>query len=98
MRRVSRSFRRVRTSSSARSRRVRVRRGRPATSLSDAARALIDGATSAGVRRLIVVGGAGSLEVAPGVRLVDTPGFPAEYKSESLDQADVARRLSHCRR
>lgn len=36
-----------------------------------------------GVGRLLVVGGAGSLEVAPGVDLVDTPGFPAEYKAEA---------------
>ena len=38
----------------------------------------------AGVPRLLVVGGAGSLEVAPGVALVDTPDFPAAYKVESL--------------
>ena len=63
--------------------------GRPATSLATAARALIEGATRAHVPRLIVVGGAGSLEVAPGVRLVDAPGFPEEYKSESLNQADA---------
>ncbi|AXA89709.1 NAD(P)-dependent oxidoreductase [Massilia sp. YMA4] len=34
----------------------------------------------AGVPRLLVVGGAGSLEVAPGVQLVDTPQFPAQWK------------------
>ena len=33
-----------------------------------------------GVKRLLIVGGAGSLEIAPGVQLVDTPGFPPEYK------------------
>jgi putative NADH-flavin reductase len=33
-----------------------------------------------GVKRLLVVGGAGSLEVAPGVQLLDTPQFPAQYK------------------
>jgi len=32
------------------------------------------------VPRLLVVGGAGSLEVAPGLQLLDTPQFPAEYK------------------
>jgi putative NADH-flavin reductase len=32
------------------------------------------------VQRLLVVGGAGSLEVAPGVQLLDTPQFPAAYK------------------
>jgi uncharacterized protein len=30
-----------------------------------------------------VVGGAGSLEVAPGVKLIDTPQFPAAYKAEA---------------
>lgn len=34
----------------------------------------------AGVPRLLVVGGAGSLYVAPGVQVLDTPQFPAEYK------------------
>jgi len=38
----------------------------------------------AGVPRLMVVGGAGSLEVSPGVQLVDTPQFPAVYKAEAL--------------
>ena len=47
-------------------------------------RAIIDGTKQAGVRRLLVVGGAGSLFVAPGVQLVDTPQFPAEYKQGAL--------------
>ncbi|ASG23392.1 NAD(P)-dependent oxidoreductase [Nitrospirillum viridazoti] len=38
---------------------------------------------TAGVRRLLMVGGAGSLEVAPGVALIDTPEFPAAYKAEA---------------
>ena len=50
----------------------------------------IDAATAiaatkqAGVPRLLVVGGAGSLEIAPGKALVDTPEFPAAYKAEAL--------------
>lgn len=36
---------------------------------------------SAGIARLLVVGGAGSLEVAPGVQLIDTPHFPEQYKA-----------------
>ncbi|MEO6973083.1 MAG: NAD(P)H-binding protein, partial [Rhodoferax sp.] len=40
----------------------------------------------AGVPRLLWVGGAGSLEVAPGVQLVNTPNFPAAYKDEALGQ------------
>ena len=34
-----------------------------------------------GVKRLIVVGGAGSLFIAPGVQLIDTPEFPADWKA-----------------
>lgn len=35
------------------------------------------------VPRYLVVGGAGSLEVAPGVQLVDTPNFPQAYYDEA---------------
>ena len=47
------------------------------------AETLIGAAKDSGVSRYLVVGGAGSLEVAPGVRLVTTPGFPAAYKAEA---------------
>jgi hypothetical protein len=57
--------------------------------LADAARSLTDGLRRAGVRRVVIVGGAGSLEVAPGVRLVDTPGFPEESRPESIQAADA---------
>ncbi|WP_433468372.1 NAD(P)-dependent oxidoreductase [Spirillospora sp. CA-128828] len=50
-------------------------------------RSVLDALRRAGVRRLVVVGGAGSLEVAPGVRLVDTPEFPDLYKNEALAAA-----------
>jgi putative NADH-flavin reductase len=49
----------------------------------DAATA-IAAAKQADVPRLLVVGGAGSLEIAPGKALVDTPEFPAAYKAEAL--------------
>jgi putative NADH-flavin reductase len=45
-----------------------------------AARALIAGVKAAGIPRLLIVGGAGSLEVEPGVQLVDTPQFPAAWR------------------
>lgn len=41
---------------------------------------LLTALKTAGVPRLLVTGGAGSLEVAPGVRLIDTPAFPEEFK------------------
>jgi putative NADH-flavin reductase len=37
----------------------------------------------AGVKRLLVVGGAGSLEASPGIQLFDTPTFPETAKRES---------------
>jgi len=43
-------------------------------------RSIVEAAKKAAVPRLLVVGGAGSLEVAPGVQLIDTPNFPAQYK------------------
>jgi putative NADH-flavin reductase len=43
-------------------------------------RSVQEAVKQAGVKRLIVIGGAGSLEITPGVQLVDTPQFPAEYK------------------
>jgi uncharacterized protein len=46
-------------------------------------------AGSVGPTRLIVVGGAGSLQAAPGLRLVDTPEFPQVYKPEALASARV---------
>ena len=50
------------------------------------AQSVIDATKKAGVQRLINVGGAGSLEVAPGVQLVDTPNFPAEWKAGANEQ------------
>ncbi|MBS0365464.1 MAG: NAD(P)-dependent oxidoreductase [Proteobacteria bacterium] len=46
--------------------------------------ALISAIKAAGVPRLLVVGGAGSLEVAPGKALVTTAGFPEVFKPEAL--------------
>jgi putative NADH-flavin reductase len=46
-------------------------------------RKLIEAVRGAGVTRYLVVGGAGSLEVAPGRKLIDTPEFPAAYRAEA---------------
>lgn len=40
---------------------------------------IVEGTKKAGVRRLLIVGGAGTLFVAPGLRLVDTGNLPAEW-------------------
>lgn len=44
---------------------------------------------ASGVKRLFIVGGAGSLEIKPGVQLVDTPDFPKEYKEGALAARDA---------
>lgn len=54
---------------------------------SDAAK-LIGAVKQAGAPRYLVVGGAGSLEVAPGVKLFDTPGFPKIYEEEARKGGD----------
>lgn len=48
---------------------------------------IISASKAAKVARLLVVGGAGGLAVAPGVQLIDTPQFPAQWK----DTAEGAR-------
>jgi putative NADH-flavin reductase len=54
---------------------------------------LLGGLAQANVKRLLVVGGAATLEVAPGVQLLDTPGFPEAYKPEALGGRDFLNRL-----
>ncbi|QDX97975.1 NAD(P)-dependent oxidoreductase [Pectobacterium carotovorum subsp. carotovorum] len=44
---------------------------------------LIAAVKAAGVKRYLVVGGAGSLEIAPGQRLIDQPNFPDAYRPEA---------------
>ncbi|AYH42147.1 NAD(P)-dependent oxidoreductase [Azoarcus sp. DN11] len=52
-------------------------------------RSIIAAAKQARVPRLLVVGGAGSLEVAPGVQLVDTAEFPAAWKGTAEGARDA---------
>ncbi|CRM73998.1 Putative NADH-flavin reductase [Pseudomonas sp. 24 E 13] len=47
------------------------------------ASAVLGPVKKAGVKRLLVVGGAGSLLLPDGSRVIDSPGFPAEYKAEA---------------
>lgn len=48
------------------------------------AEAIITATKEAGVRRLLAVGGAGSLEISPGKQVIDQPGFPEEWKPGAL--------------
>ena len=55
----------------------------------DAMRSLVAAVQRAGTIRLVAVGGAGSLEVSPGVRLVDTPAIPDQWKGLALAHAEA---------
>jgi uncharacterized protein len=57
--------------------------------------ALVEPLRRAGVRRVMIVGGAGSLYIAPGQRVLDLPDFPDAYKPEATAGAaflDALRR------
>ena len=56
-------------------------------------RSIIAAAKEARVPRLLVVGGAGSLFVAPGVQLVDTPEFPAQWKGTAEGAREALKLL-----
>jgi putative NADH-flavin reductase len=66
-------------------------RGLAAPSLAENSRALIAGLRKAGVKRVLYVGGASSLEVAPGKALADLPDFPAAYKAEAEEGRDALK-------
>jgi hypothetical protein len=59
------------------------------TLLTDAARTLLTALNRAGVKRLVVAGGAGSLEAAPGLLVMDSPQFPADWKPLAKSHADA---------
>jgi putative NADH-flavin reductase len=57
------------------------------------ASAVIGPVKKAGVNRLLVVGGAGSLLLPDGTRVIDSKGFPAEYKAEAGAGAEFLENL-----
>jgi putative NADH-flavin reductase len=63
----------------------------PPSTITEVATPLLNGLKQAGVKRLIIVGGAGSLEVSPGVQLVDAPGFPEAYKPAALAHREALK-------
>lgn len=48
-----------------------------------AAHSFLEALPRAGVKRLIIVGGSGSLEIKPGLLFVDAPSFPKEYLAQA---------------
>lgn len=55
--------------------------------------ALLAGVKRAGVARIIIVGGVGSLEASPGVDVVDSDFYPAEHKAHTLRNREILRSL-----
>lgn len=51
-------------------------------------RSIQEATKKAGVKRFLVVGGAGSLFIAPGLQLVDSPDFPEAWKAGALSARD----------
>lgn len=51
-------------------------------------KAIQNAVKKSGIKRLIVVGGAGSLFIAPGQQIVDTDSFPKEWKPGALAARD----------
>lgn len=56
-------------------------------------KAIISGVKKSGIKRLLVVGGAGTLEVTPGVQLLDTVTFPENIKGGVLATREVLHML-----
>lgn len=54
---------------------------------------LFAGVQKAGVKRLILVGGVGSLEASPGVDVVDSDFYPADHKAHTLRNREILRSL-----
>ena len=63
------------------------------SSVPQAVEALIGAARATKIPRLVVVGGAGSLEIGPGKQLVDSPDFPEAYRNLALAHRDAFNRL-----
>ena len=59
----------------------------------EGSKAIQEGVKNSGVKRLIVVGGGGSLYVAEGLQLVDTPEFPQEFKAGASAARDYLKIL-----
>ncbi|PYY67459.1 3-beta hydroxysteroid dehydrogenase [Pseudomonas jessenii] len=57
------------------------------------ASAVIGPVKQAGVKRLLVVGGAGSLLLPDGTRVIDSKGFPDAYKAEASAGAEFLANL-----
>jgi len=54
---------------------------------------ILEAVKSASLKRVLWVGGAGGLEIKPGVRVIDAPDFPAAVKPGSLATIEALEQL-----
>lgn len=54
----------------------------------------VEATKKAGVKRLLVVGGAGTMDATPGVALIDTPAFPEMFKPAAAPMREFYQSLS----
>ena len=54
----------------------------------EGAREIVEAVKKSGVKRLLWVGGAGTMDAVPGTSVVDMPGFPEEVKPHALPMRD----------
>jgi len=57
----------------------------------DASQSMLKAVKASGVKRLIMVGGAGTMDATPGTFLIDTPAFPAEFRPYALPMRNFYR-------
>jgi putative NADH-flavin reductase len=76
---------------------IRPSESQPWSAVAEAAQSLLEGVKRAGVKSLLVVGGAGTMEVAPGVLALDVIPIPEAWKPEvmaKLEEWEVYRKNS----
>ena len=54
-----------------------------------ATKSIILALKKAGVKRILAVGGAGTLEASPGVRVMDTPELPTDWMMSAISTAEI---------
>jgi uncharacterized protein len=66
------------------------------SAIEEVASALITGLATANVFRLIIVGGAGTLELSPGVIRLDAPSYPEQFRASGLAQKAALELYEDC--
>jgi len=66
------------------------------STITEVAAALIAGLRTVNVSRLMIVGGAGILELSPGVIRLDAPGYPEKFRASGVAQKAALELYENC--